>query len=169
MLARFAAAALFVVAGFAGANAADPYVVAPSAETQPKSQGINGSLNNLLGFNADEAAGKPLPACGDAKVVNAAMKFTNGAEPVYRAIRVAAIDQVYERSLEVDNPSPLARRYCQGRAVLEDGRTATAYIRIEEAGGFVGLGWAVNVCLDGYDKWRVYDGHCRTARAAPDS
>lgn len=170
MLVRLVAAVLFVAFAASAASAADPYVVAPSGETgtESKWQSFNGSLDNWLGFNNDEETGKPLPACTDTKVVNAALKFANKAEPVYRAVRVASLDRVYEQRLEVDDPSPLARRYCQARAHLENGRIAHAYFRIEEADGFVGLGWAVNVCLEPYDKWRVYDGHCRTARPAPD-
>ena len=154
MFVRFAAAACLTAMMFAPAMAADPYVVvpAPTYRAAPAPAPVAG----------------PLPACADQKVVNAALKFTNSAEPVYRVERVAAIDNVFEQKLDVDNPSPLARRYCSGRAVFEDGRVTTAYIRLEEQGGFAGFGWSVNVCLDGYDSWRVYDGFCRTARPAPD-
>ncbi|MGX1098702.1 hypothetical protein [Amorphus sp. MBR-141] len=154
MFVRFAAAACLSAMMFAPAMAADPYVVvpAPTYRVAPAPAPVAG----------------PLPACADQKVVNAALKFTNSAEPVYRVERVAAIDNVFEQKLDVDNPSPLARRYCSGRAVFEDGRVTTAYIRLEEQGGFAGFGWSVNVCLEDYDKWRVYDGFCRTARPAPD-
>jgi len=145
------AAAMFLAASFAmPAQAADLMVITP-APTSVEPAPVAG----------------PLPACADPKVVNAALKFSNSAEPVYRAERVAVIDNVFEERLDVNDPSPLARRYCRGRAVLEDGRVTAAFFRLEEQGGFVGLGWSVNVCLEGYDKWRVYDGFCRTARAAP--
>lgn len=153
MFVRIAAAAFLSAAMFAPAQAADPYVVAP-APTYRAAPVV--------------APAGPLPACADQKVVNAALKFTNAAEPIYRVERVAAIDNVFEQKLDVDNPSPLARRYCRGRAVFEDGRATTAFFRLEEAGGFAGVGWSVNVCLEGYDAWRVYDGFCRTARPAPD-
>ncbi|WP_367193645.1 hypothetical protein [Amorphus sp. 3PC139-8] len=168
MYMRQVAAALLAAAIATPAVAADPYQVAPAAPQQSGWQQFNGSLDNWFGFNADEAPVN-LPACSDQKVVSAALKFTNAAQPAYRVVRVAAIDNVFEQALEADNPSPLARRYCRGQAHMADGRITTAHIRIEEADGFVGAGWAVNVCLDGYDKWRVYDGTCRTARPAPDS
>lgn len=154
MFVRIAAAALMSAAMFAPAQAADPYVVAPTTtyRAEPVAAPATGAL----------------PACADQKVVNAALKFTNRAEPAYRVERVAAIDNVFEEALDVDNPSPLARRYCRGRAVFEDGRVTTAFIRLEEQGGFAGFGWSVNVCLEGSDSWRVYDGFCRTARPAPD-
>lgn len=151
MFVRFAAAAVVAASLAAPTQAADLMVLTPAPAYAVQPAPVVG----------------PLPACTDPKVLTAALKFTNKAEPVYRAERVAAIDNVFEEDLDVNNPSPLARRYCRGRAVLEDGRVTAAFFRLEEQGGFVGLGWSVNVCLEGYDKWRVYDGFCRTARPAP--
>jgi len=46
-------------------------------------------------------------------------------------------------------------------------RGARFALFIEEDAGFVGLSWKVYVCIQGHDRWRVYDGRCRVARPTP--
>ncbi|NRG17679.1 hypothetical protein HPQ64_08260 [Rhizobiales bacterium] len=74
------------------------------------------------------------------------------------------LDRVVETGYQIGNPSPLARRYCEGHATLSDGNIHRVYYKVVEHQGFVGIRWNVEACLAGLDRWRVYDGNCRTVR-----
>ncbi|MCR4267774.1 hypothetical protein [Nitratireductor sp. ZSWI3] len=60
--------------------------------------------------------------------------------------------------------SPIERRYCQATARLSDGRDRTIWYLIEYGQGFAGIGNNVEFCVSGFDRWNVYDGHCRVLR-----
>ncbi|MCC5778015.1 hypothetical protein H7H48_03060 [Nitratireductor sp. B36] len=60
--------------------------------------------------------------------------------------------------------SPIERRYCRATARLSDGRDRTIWYLIEYGQGFAGLGNNVEFCVSGFDRWNVYDGHCRVLR-----
>ncbi|ORE94400.1 hypothetical protein ATO13_10011 [Stappia sp. 22II-S9-Z10] len=121
----------------------------------------------LFGDPTDCPNDETVPACTAPNVVSAALRFTNRAEPVYRAPRVKSLTPLGELYQPLYNPSLLVRRYCEGTVALDNGDVAHAYYFLEEDSGFVGISWSVYVCIDGYDKWRVYDGRCRVARPAP--
>ncbi|MEM7696684.1 MAG: hypothetical protein AAF318_19730 [Pseudomonadota bacterium] len=126
------------------------------------------TFNNiwLFGDPTDCPGDETVPACDAPAVVKAAIRFANRAEPSYRAPRVNGFSPVRELSDTVFSPSPLVRRYCVASVTLDNGDHVTANYFIEEDGGFVGIPWTVYVCINGYDKWRVYDGRCRVARPA---
>lgn len=146
------------------AHAADLHAEAISKGKHPNRR--CNVFNNfwLFGDPTDCPNDETVPACDAPNVVSAALRFANRAEHVYRIPRVAEIIHPREAHGSIHNPSPLVRRYCTAEVRLDDGIHTTAHYFIEEDGGFVGLSWAVYVCLDGYDKWRVYDGRCRVAR-----
>ncbi|MGB8816885.1 MAG: hypothetical protein WCC66_03080 [Rhizobiaceae bacterium] len=58
----------------------------------------------------------------------------------------------------------IARRYCGATAVLSDGRRRTLWYFIETEAGFAGIGDNVEFCVSGFDRWNVYNAHCRIAR-----
>lgn len=158
--------AVFLAFAFvaSSANAADL-----RAERVKPSKNVFGKcsyLNNiwLFGDPTDCPGDETVPACDAKNVVKAALRFANRAEPVYRVPRVRTFTPVRELANPVFNPSPLVRRYCLAQVALDNGEHAHAHYFIEEDSGFVGLSWSVYVCIQGYDKWRVYDGRCRVAR-----
>ena len=59
---------------------------------------------------------------------------------------------------------PIARRYCGATAALSDGSDRTIWYLIEDGMGFVGIGDNVEFCVSGFDRWMVYNGHCRILR-----
>ncbi len=77
---------------------------------------------------------------------------------------LATVDRITQDYAGQNDPSPYARRYCVARAGLSDGKTTTLYYLVEEQAGFVGVTWNVDVCLLGYEPWRVHDGRCHTVR-----
>ncbi|PLX38378.1 MAG: cytoplasmic protein [Hyphomicrobiales bacterium] len=107
-----------------------------------------------------------IPACDDAKVQSTiASRFAKADREYWREIdAIEAIDAIRQSGYKVDNPSPLARRYCHARVAMSDGRTRTMYYMIEEDAGFVGKCWNVEFCIRGLDRWHIYDPTCRTVR-----
>jgi len=126
------------------------------------------TFNNiwLWGDPTDCPGDEDVPACDAPVVVNAAVRFADRAEDIYRVPDVVRFEPVRELHDTYFNPSPLVRRYCVASVELTNGDHTEAYYFIEEDAGFVGLSWKVYVCISGYDPWRVYDGRCRVARPA---
>lgn len=60
--------------------------------------------------------------------------------------------------------SPIERRYCHGRVWLSGGHERGIWYLIEYRMGFASLGSNVEFCVEGFDPWRVYNGHCRVLR-----
>ena len=60
--------------------------------------------------------------------------------------------------------SKIARRYCKGTVVLNDGHQHPLWYLVEDGMGFVGVGDNVEFCVLGFDRWLVYNGACRTLR-----
>ncbi|UOM33469.1 hypothetical protein [Acuticoccus sp. I52.16.1] len=139
-----------------------------AAEPVQKAKRCN-IFNNyfIWGDPTDCPNDEDVPACTSKTVVSAALRFSNRASPAYRVPRVKTFTAIGELPQSVYNPSPLVRRYCEGSVQLDNGDHARAYYFVEEDSGFVGISWNVYVCIDGYDRWRVYDGRCRVAIPAP--
>jgi capsid protein len=63
------------------------------------------------------------------------------------------------------NPAQIERTYCDATAVLADGQTRKLWYLIENRQGFAGLGSNVESCVDGFDKWYVYNASCSVLKA----
>lgn len=63
------------------------------------------------------------------------------------------------------NPSQIERTYCDATAVMSDGQQRKVWYLVEERQGFVTLGSNVEFCVDGYDKWYVYNASCSVLKA----
>lgn len=82
-------------------------------------------------------------------------------------LKIVAISDIREnRYLPIQQDIlSVERLYCQGSAALSDGRTRTIWYLIEYGEGFAGaFGDNVEFCVSGFDRWNVYDGHCRVLR-----
>jgi len=166
MLARAFIALIAATLALGPAAAAD--VPSEAVKNDRKLFGRCSVLDNiwLFGDPTDCPGDETVPACDAERVVAAALRFVNRAEPAYRVPRVRTFTPVREVNRTVFNPSPLARRYCVASVALDNGEHATAHYFIEEDTGAVAISWSVYVCIRGYDRWRVYDGRCRVARPA---
>lgn len=106
-----------------------------------------------------------IPECLDNSVQSAvSARVARAYSGYYDGRVIVGIDRVVETGYELGTPSPLARRYCEGRATLSDGTEAAVFYKVVEHAGFVGIRWNVEACLLGLDRWHVYDGSCRTTR-----
>lgn len=63
-----------------------------------------------------------------------------------------------------NNSAQIERTYCQATAVLSDGQYRPVWYMVEEGQGFAGVGSNVEFCVDGFDRWYVFDASCRVLR-----
>jgi capsid protein len=63
-----------------------------------------------------------------------------------------------------DERHPIPRQYCKADVILSDGDRRDIWYLIEGGMGFAGIGDNVEFCVDGFDRWYVYNGRCRVLR-----
>lgn len=68
------------------------------------------------------------------------------------------------RWLPAQEDWPIARLYCGADVTLSDGHRSYVWYLVEEGMGFAGTGYNVEFCVDGFDRWKVYNGQCRVLR-----
>lgn len=128
---------------------------------------------SLLAFSSAVAGELPdprgpgvIPGCEDPSVIAAVIERQNWAEAnTWRdGIRVAAITHIDERYRSTKGLSLIEHRHCQGRAVLDNGKTDRIYYVLSERGGFAGLAYGLDVCIPRQDYYKVYDADCRVLK-----
>lgn len=62
------------------------------------------------------------------------------------------------------NPAQIERTYCKATAVLSDGQYRSVWYMVEAGQGYAGVGKNVEFCVDGFDRWYVFDASCRVLR-----
>lgn len=135
-------------------------ILAAVAFTSPAAAGVlEVPLSALPGADA-------VPTCDDPSVLaDVQERFAVGAADMLQTdLTLRAVDKVRQTHPVATKPSPVARRYCAARGHVSNGRTAPVYYLVEQRLGFVGQGWLVTSCVNGYDRWRVNDGNCRAVR-----
>lgn len=106
-----------------------------------------------------------LPDCTAGSIQGAVARSVARAQKSYfHGRRILGLDNIRQAAYQVNGVSPVARRYCQGKASLSDGTIRPVYYMIEEHAGLFGIGWNVETCLAPLDKWHVYGAWCSTAR-----
>lgn len=63
-----------------------------------------------------------------------------------------------------DDRHPISRQYCEAEVLLSDGQDRDIWYLIEGDMGFASIGDNVEFCVAGFDRWYVYDGHCRVLK-----
>ncbi|MFU0503448.1 hypothetical protein [Pseudaminobacter sp. NGMCC 1.201702] len=80
-------------------------------------------------------------------------------------VAITDFQNIHEnRYLPVAERRPIARLYCGATASLSDGNQRQIWYLIEGRMGFAGIGDNVEFCVDGFDRWMVYNGGCRVLR-----
>jgi len=107
-----------------------------------------------------------VPLCDDPGVLSKiASRFHYASHGAYQTfVSIEIIKKIHESAFKPGDPGLIDRRFCHGRALLTDGTHPRVYYVIEERQGFASIGWNVEFCLPGHDRWRVYDGWCRAVR-----
>jgi hypothetical protein len=125
-----------------------------------------------LAFMAAPASANPswwrgsLPDCGSPSVLaKVRAKVAYGAPRVLGYhLSIEGIDGIYQDDVDAYGAGLIDRRYCSATAWLSNGKQSEVVYLIESAQGFASIGWNVESCLPGYDRWRVYDAWCRSIR-----
>jgi hypothetical protein len=63
-----------------------------------------------------------------------------------------------------DEKHLIARQYCEAEVALSDGQSRSIWYLIENKMGFASIGSNVEFCVDGFDRWHVYNGNCRVLK-----
>jgi hypothetical protein len=80
-------------------------------------------------------------------------------------VEILEFMNIYEnRYLPEMEDRPIGRRYCGATLAMSDGRERPIWYLIEEGMGFASIGDNVEFCVSGFDRWYVYNGHCRVLR-----
>lgn len=103
--------------------------------------------------------------CGDARALNRISKrFDHQVRHVPGLPPVAILafhDIRQQRFLPAHEDNPIARLYCNATVALTDGQSRKLWYLIEYGQGFASIGDNVEFCVSGFDRWNVYDAHCR--------
>lgn len=106
--------------------------------------------------------------CGNAGTLNrvaSGFSYQVRHVPNLPDVRIQDFASVYEaRYLPRSEMQPIARRYCGATAILSDGSQKNVWFMIEEGQGLASMGNNVEFCVDGFDRWNVYNSACRVLR-----
>lgn len=106
--------------------------------------------------------------CHEQRVINSAVaqfdRLVHGV-PQMPAVSINAVNNVNTTRYEPKTyPSGIERHYCSATAELSNGENRDMWFLVEESQGLASMGRNVESCIDGFDKWFVYDGRCRVLR-----
>lgn len=111
------------------------------------------------------------PHCTDAKVTAEVLAgFRHKARNELHRPDLAIVDIVHIHQNRFEPQDAYAdtftvpRRYCEGRALLNNGDHRTVWYLIEGGAGFATIGANVEFCVSGFDRWNVHNSHCRVLR-----
>lgn len=106
--------------------------------------------------------------CHEQSVINRAVaQFTRLVHgvPEMPAVSIRAVGNVSTTRFEPKTyPSGIERHYCSATAALSNGENRHMWYLVEENQGLASMGRNIESCVDGFDKWFVYDGRCRVLR-----
>lgn len=136
---------------------------------RPASPIASQSAVHAVAFEAIDNSGlfwdKQVPACDNQSVLDRIRaKFSYQVHNVPHLPDVAIVgfrnirQRHYLPGMDISNT---ARRYCGATADLSNGKARTVYYMIVDEMGFASLGDGVQFCVQGFDRWRVYNGNCR--------
>lgn len=107
-------------------------------------------------------------ACHEQSVINGAVaQFTRMIHgmPDMPKVQIDAVGNVSTTRIEPKTyPSGFERTYCKATARMSNGENRSIWYIIENGQGFASIGRNVESCVEGFDKWYVYDGRCRVLR-----
>ena len=127
------------------------------------------SLAVALAMTGPAQAFATFPDCHSSWVQTTIKARFNAAETrrLHDGASILDIVDAHERAVELYGPSPIPRRYCRARALMDHdhkGGYHQLYYRVSERTGLAGVGWNVEFCITGHDQWKVFDGDCRVLR-----
>jgi hypothetical protein len=112
-----------------------------------------------------------IPQCDDPAVLSRIQSTFAEKESTYWAstIELVAIERPRQVALRPWGIDHTPRRYCQATAITNEPapphrpRTRAVHYSVIEGGGFIGLGFGVEWCVNGLDRNLAYAPHCKAA------
>jgi hypothetical protein len=107
-----------------------------------------------------------VPLCDDSGVLGQiASKFAHKEGEYWSSnLEILAIERVREAAFRPWAAQTIPRRFCQGVAVVSDGRKRPVHYQISETGSGLGVSWGVEWCVVGLDRNWAFNPACRMAR-----
>jgi hypothetical protein len=107
-----------------------------------------------------------LPACDDPAVFDRIRSrfFEREAEFWKSGLAIAGFDHVREIGFRSNGLDYIPRRYCVGRAIMNDSKLREVSYSIDEALGIIGFGFEVEWCVAGLDRLNAFAPYCKMAR-----
>jgi len=109
-----------------------------------------------------------VPLCDDPSVLSEISSKFGRKESEYWVsnLEILAIERVRQAAFRpwAGAPQAIPRRFCNGIALVSDGRKHAIHYSILENSGWLGVGWGVEWCVVGLDRNWAYNPSCRMAR-----
>jgi len=106
-----------------------------------------------------------LPSCDDYGILGAIKDQFDSKQFWFgdSDLSIVAFEQVDELGFRKHGAEFIPRRYCEVKAIFNDGKPREVKYNIIERGGFVGFGPGVEFCAVGEDRARAFPPHCSGA------
>ncbi|WOJ88874.1 hypothetical protein RZS28_13795 [Methylocapsa polymorpha] len=107
-----------------------------------------------------------LPECGDPEVLERIQSrfYDRESEFWKTGLEIAGFEEVREIGYRSNGLDYIPRRYCVGRAFLNDGRSRSVSYSINKELGITGVGFGVEWCVAGLDRNDAYSPACKMAQ-----
>jgi hypothetical protein len=107
-----------------------------------------------------------VPLCNDPGVfAQISSKFAHKEGEFWNSnLEVVGFERVREVAFRPWGAQAIPRRYCNGVALVSDGRKRPVHYSISETGSWLGAAWGVEWCVSGLDRNWAYSPACRVAR-----
>lgn len=107
-----------------------------------------------------------VPLCSDASALETIKARFSRRETDYwkSGLEITRYDQVRETGERTTGLDYIPRRYCQARAIFNDGKARQLTYWIGEGIGFAGHDWGIEWCVIGLDRNNAQAPACKTVR-----
>ena len=131
-------------------------VAASSANARP----LTPAEQRYWGYSAE------VPLCADpAALDNIRSRFARREADYWKSgLEIVTYDRVRETGERTTGLDYIPRRYCQARAIFNDGKARQVTYWIGEGIGFAGHDWGIEWCVIGLDRNYAQAPACKTAR-----
>jgi hypothetical protein len=106
-----------------------------------------------------------LPACDDQSILQQITVRFDQAESQYwnSGLAILSYDAIVETGYRTTGLDFIPRRYCQARAIMNDGKVRNVVYHLSEKQGPLGWGAGVEWCVVGLDRHYAFGRNCRAA------
>lgn len=105
-------------------------------------------------------------ACDDPRVLKRiAERFAWAEKRTWRrGFVIDLIEDPVQRYTVLNGPSIIRHRHCKATALMTNDKRYPIFYIVEDEMGFASIGDGVTFCVQGLDRWHIYDRACRTMK-----